>query len=447
MFKTTIAAVATLVLAAAATQADEPRYRAIMLEQLDGGSIVEALTLNNAGIVGGQAGTGAVDPGQHAVIWVDGEVMDLDPAFDLSAVEVINDSGTTAGTGWDCPPGDGACPGDIARATPGGAFVSVGNMGGLNSIAADINSAGDVVGWGYDEDFNPRAYVFTELLGLVDLGTLGGPQSEATAINDAGVIAGFSRTRTFTQRAFVWQDGVMSDLGTLGGVASAATDMNEGGVIVGWADAADGAQHAFQSPLGEALEDIQTIPAAMNSQASVVNDAGVIGGVWSDGATERLFVFTADTGMIDLGVPAGVEDDFDPFNGPAAINADGQMVGTGLTNLYEPKAWIASETLGVQLLADLIVGDEIVVTSAVAINDKGEIAANGYDPVTSEQRAALLVPVAPADLDADGAVNGADLVLLLGAWGPCADEPCIADINGDGEVNGADLVILLGSWG
>ena len=49
------------------------------------------------------------------------------------------------------------------------------------------------------------------------------------------------------------------------------------------------------------------------------------------------------------------------------------------------------------------------------------------------------------DLDGDGEVNIADLLLLLAAWGPCGD-PCPADLDGDGEVNLADMLILLSSW-
>ncbi len=49
----------------------------------------------------------------------------------------------------------------------------------------------------------------------------------------------------------------------------------------------------------------------------------------------------------------------------------------------------------------------------------------------------------PADLDGDGAVGGADLAILLSAWGG----PGPADLDGDGVVGGADLAILLGAWG
>lgn len=60
---------------------------------------------------------------------------------------------------------------------------------------------------------------------------------------------------------------------------------------------------------------------------------------------------------------------------------------------------------------------------------------------------AAMVPTAvetcaPADLNCDGVVDGADLGILLGAWGTPD-----GDLNGDGETDGADLGILLGAWG
>ena len=49
-----------------------------------------------------------------------------------------------------------------------------------------------------------------------------------------------------------------------------------------------------------------------------------------------------------------------------------------------------------------------------------------------------------ADFNGDGAVNGADVGLLLAAWGPC--DGCPEDLNDDGVVNGADLGLLLSEW-
>jgi hypothetical protein len=51
------------------------------------------------------------------------------------------------------------------------------------------------------------------------------------------------------------------------------------------------------------------------------------------------------------------------------------------------------------------------------------------------------------DIDNSGAVDGADLGLLLGSWGDCPDcNDCPADVNDDCTVDGADLGILLGNW-
>lgn len=46
------------------------------------------------------------------------------------------------------------------------------------------------------------------------------------------------------------------------------------------------------------------------------------------------------------------------------------------------------------------------------------------------------------DLDGDGQIGGADLALLLGAWGGAG----VADLDGSGAVGAADLSILLGLW-
>ena len=50
----------------------------------------------------------------------------------------------------------------------------------------------------------------------------------------------------------------------------------------------------------------------------------------------------------------------------------------------------------------------------------------------------------PADLNGSGVVDGADLSLVLSAWG---SSPSIADLDHDGDVDGADLSLLLGAWG
>lgn len=51
----------------------------------------------------------------------------------------------------------------------------------------------------------------------------------------------------------------------------------------------------------------------------------------------------------------------------------------------------------------------------------------------------------PADIDGNGMVSTADLLILLSAWGPNPGHP--ADFDDNGVVGTSDLLILLSSWG
>ena len=55
------------------------------------------------------------------------------------------------------------------------------------------------------------------------------------------------------------------------------------------------------------------------------------------------------------------------------------------------------------------------------------------------------VVICPGDFNLDHSVGGADMGMLLAAWGPNA--PPEIDLNDDGAVDGADLAMLLGNWG
>ncbi len=61
----------------------------------------------------------------------------------------------------------------------------------------------------------------------------------------------------------------------------------------------------------------------------------------------------------------------------------------------------------------------------------------------------VLVPSpCPGDIDASGTVGVKDLLVLLGAWGPCPKNgDCPADFDGSGDVGVKDLLVLLGNWG
>jgi hypothetical protein len=59
-----------------------------------------------------------------------------------------------------------------------------------------------------------------------------------------------------------------------------------------------------------------------------------------------------------------------------------------------------------------------------------------------------VVPPSNCDLDGDGAVTIADVMLLLANWGACPPPPvaCIGDVNSDGRVDAVDLLLLLSQF-
>jgi hypothetical protein len=56
-------------------------------------------------------------------------------------------------------------------------------------------------------------------------------------------------------------------------------------------------------------------------------------------------------------------------------------------------------------------------------------------------------PACVGDINDSGVVDGADLLLLLGCWGPVSAGCECADLNNSGVIDGADLLLLLGNWG
>ena len=75
-------------------------------------------------------------------------------------------------------------------------------------------------------------------------------------------------------------------------------------------------------------------------------------------------------------------------------------------------------------------------SEAAIAGDWIDLGGNSFNPAACDA----------ADLNGDGEVDGADLALVLAAWGqPCLG--CAVDVNGDGEVDGADLALILAGWG
>jgi len=87
-----------------------------------------------------------------------------------------------------------------------------------------------------------------------------------------------------------------------------------------------------------------------------------------------------------------------------------------------------------------VIGPDGTLRALVYAQRPGDRTFHDFISVTVKQLDACL-----GDLDGDGVVAGADLGVLLGAWGSCLG--CPADLDGDGAVGGSDLGLLLGAWG
>ena len=167
------------------------------------------------------------------------------------------------------------------------------------SNAQSINDAGEIVGSSENGLVDPvsggnqfRAVLWKD--GEIrELGTLGGTSSQASQINNRGQITGFAYnaipdpfTPNGTQlRAFLWENGRMKDLGTVGGPDVIGVFINERGQVAG-------------------LSLTDSIP---NPSTGI--------------PTQDPFLWSKDTGMIDLGSLGGVA------GGPSALNNRGQVVG------------------------------------------------------------------------------------------------------------------------
>jgi len=162
---------------------------------------------------------------------------------------------------------------------------------GFDGVAHDINDSGTIVGF---ERYPGGARGFILAEGQKSyVGTLGGNDTSAGRINSAGEIVGNSMLANGQYHAFVYRQGSIHDLGTLGGAPSAIGGINNQGVIVGEAKDAQGSLHAFVYRNGVMLDLNNFIPSGSGwvlTSAHALNDAGQIVGVGQHGGQSRAFL-------------------------------------------------------------------------------------------------------------------------------------------------------------
>lgn len=235
-----------------------------------GGRYSYAYSINEHGKI---VGSSTVDSStvEHAVLWENGNIKDLNYGGRYSTARDINDKGKIVGT--RTPPGGdsheaclwsngkviGLCK-FVGRNTTafainynnlitGDQFLfDNGTATSLKGAGWDVNDQKQIVG-DRDVDNSPHPFLL-ENGDYTDLGTLGGASGSAESINNQGQIVGYARNEKNDTHAFLWEDGKMTDLGILGNAKhtssySRATDINDNGQIVGYSISDSGKRHAF----------------------------------------------------------------------------------------------------------------------------------------------------------------------------------------------------------
>lgn len=228
------------------------RYRLSLVGALDGSggtcAYNTAEAVNTAGAVVGSGST-ASSFGGHGYVLRSGQVVDLyglggPSAREETSASGVNDLGDVVGRSQlrslpDSPPHAviwrrGGTPVDLGTGYAGTEAFSA---------AADVNSAGTVVGSRSVRQSAPEtavSWVGGQVRGLPGLGGtagLWGTTSAARAIGDDGLVVGEALPRTVGAgvHAVTWRNGVVKDLGMLvaGGEYSRALGVNDLGVVVG----------------------------------------------------------------------------------------------------------------------------------------------------------------------------------------------------------------------
>lgn len=422
--------------------------------------------LNNHGTSAGWADTSTPDPYpgfcfnlncfvSHAFAWQGGMLTDLGtlPGGSSSQAFWISRNGQIAGNSQngEIDPLIAGLPESRAVLWKDGEIIDLGTLeGGHESLASAVNTRGQVVGAFNNTIPDPfsfvgngyqvRAFLWQDGT-MEDLGTLGGPDAFAFFVNESGQITGQSYTNSTsnavtslpTADPFFWENGRMVDVGTLGGTSGFPTALNNRGEVVGQSNlAGDLIFHPFRWTKNRGIQDLGTL-GGDTGLTNWINDAGdIVGKADLPGPSPQNHdaVLWTKGVMHDLGTLPG-----DSCANAYYVNALGQVVGTSenrdlcLVPTGEHAFLWEHDGLMVDLNSLIPPGSSLQLTFAVAINDRGEIAGFGVPTGCLPQdvdfcgHAYVLIPCDEDHGDNEGCEEGRDQNAVLQASPARRDPP------------------------
>jgi hypothetical protein len=395
----TLAALTIALFAAHATvaSAQPPKYTV----QLHGSGIV----INDMNESGNTVGW-TLDGGVRAFVTGPNHahtILPVPPGYASAWAQGISDIGVIVGSA-----ATGSQPefGQAVSWTPDGvggyAVAFLGQLPGhTQSVAYAVNNHGDIIGTSINPGFQGGPTVwFNSPEGVMNISTLGAPSSPKQ-ISENRVIVGIN--------------GDLFDLDNMEVIALPAFPGN---------------MNAFQG-------------WAINNHNELAGTAFFGGFIWRSASN-----WTASHGWQSLSLQYSASTQVTAYG----INDD------ALTVLMRPQPAAYFHGVGTFALEDIVSDEQqgqwaFQISQGAAVNNAGQIAAVAQHLPSGQSGVAIMTPVTsaiPGDLNGDGSVGVADLLILLAAWGPCDDcgpVECPADLNGDCTVGVADLLILLANWG
>ena len=354
----------------------------------------------------------------------------------------INNTGWV--TGDDDLPGDQNEHGFLWRK---GVKTDLGTFGGPNSSAPGFqNDNGVVVGSAQTPETDPLGenFFLAYFCGnnpcdgidhislpfrwqdgvMTPLPTLGGYQGQATAVNNRGQVVGVAENSTqdascispqkLDFEAVIW--GPKGDIQELrpfaGDAAGVAVAINDYGQLVGCSGTCGSTSfpsavftadcaHAtlWQSGKeGWSVTDLGGFGGKLYNLAAAINNRGQVAGQ-SDlaGDTTGHAFLWQDGMMTDLGTLPG-----DVYSASSGMNSKGQVVGQSCDVNFNCRAFLWENGVMTDLNTLIPPGSSLYLIYGSDINDKGEIAGQGFDPSTGDTSGFLAVPCDDEHADDEG---------------------------------------------